>query len=118
MCAAKLHTLKMRFFNKFLVFYEFSTMDGLFENMPAFIEFEDHFDLLEAMPVTNKHLAADEEGLSFLIKFQAGFIIYIDLPLDGFTTTLAFHGKWVICSCPAGRGEEIFKETHGSLLYM
>jgi hypothetical protein len=100
------------------VFDELTTADLPVEHAPAFIEFEDHFNLLETVPIADQNLAANVIGFAFVVQFQAGFVIDIDLPLDGFSAALAFDGKRIKRSGGTGRGEKILKDTHGGLLFL
>ena len=86
-------------------FNELSAADFPVEHAPAFIEFENHFNLLETVPVADQHLAAGVIRFSFIIQFQAGFVIDIDLPMNGLAAAQAFDGKWIKCSDGAGRRE-------------
>jgi hypothetical protein len=63
--------------------------------VPAFIEFKKHFNLLETMSIADQHLTTGVEGFAFLIEFQAGFVIDIDLPIYGFAAVLTFNGKMI-----------------------
>jgi hypothetical protein len=97
------------------IFNEFAVTDLAIKHMAAFIEFENHFNLLETMPGTNQHLAADVIWFVFFIHFQTWFVIDVNLPLNDFSTALAFNRELIEFSQGSGRGEKVLKEIHGNL---
>jgi hypothetical protein len=93
---------------------KFSAGDLPVKQAAHFIEFEDDFYLLETQLTPDQDLAADEIGIALLVKFQAGVIINVDLPMDDLVAALAFHCEAIeLPRVGWSWREKLFKEIHG-----
>jgi hypothetical protein len=100
-------------FSLFLILYKFPTTDLAVEQPAGFIEFEDHFNALEAVLVPHEHLAADVNIFAFFVNFQAGVIVDVDPPMNYFSAAAALHGECVeSAAIGACRGEDFLEEIH------
>ena len=94
-------------------FNESPPVDLALKDMVVFIEPDNHFNLLKTVPIADQHLSAGIPGFTSGGKIQAGFVAEINLPPDGFATTLAPNREKIICSTTLRREKEFFKEVHG-----
>jgi hypothetical protein len=94
-------------------FNESPPVDLALKDMVVFIEPDNHFNLLKTVPIADQHLSAGVPGLTCGGKIQAGFVAEINLPSDGFATTLASDREMIICSRSLRSEKEFFKEVQG-----
>jgi hypothetical protein len=79
-------------------FNESPPVDLTLKDMVVFIKPDNHFNLLITVPIADQHLSAGVPRLTSGGKIQAGFVAEINLPPDGFTTTLTPDREKIICS--------------------
>lgn len=90
------------------LFQRKSPVDLALKNMVVFIEPDNHFNLLKTVPIADQHLSAGVPGLTSGGKIQAGSVAEINLPPDGFATTLAPNREKINMFHDIEEGKRVF----------